>query len=69
MITILRKEGWILNPKDKTVNSIIKMIENNDGNCPCHNTSEDPKCPCTDYRINDVCHCGLYQKEGSGLIG
>jgi ferredoxin-thioredoxin reductase catalytic subunit len=62
MITILRKEGWILNPNDKIVNNILKMIENNDGHCPCYNDSKDTKCPCTSYRENDVCHCGLYKK-------
>lgn len=62
MIQITRKEGWQLNPNDKIVNSIIKMIEKNDGDCPCHNDSYDKKCPCSDYRENDICHCGLYQK-------
>jgi hypothetical protein len=46
MITILRKEGWILNPNDKVVNNILKMIENNDGHCPCYNDCGDTKCPC-----------------------
>ena len=62
MIQILRKEGWILNPNDKIVNSIIKRIEKNDGKCPCHNTGYDTKCPCSDYREQDVCHCSLYVK-------
>jgi ferredoxin-thioredoxin reductase catalytic subunit len=62
MITILRKEGWVLNPNDKTVNSILKMVENNAGKCPCYNTSADTECPCSDYRLNDKCHCGLYLK-------
>lgn len=72
MVKIFRKEGWILNPNDKVVNSILKMIENNAGNCPCFNTSADSECPCSDYRLKDICHCGLYKKvnpEGSGLIG
>ena len=63
MIPILRKEGWILNPNDKVLNSILKMIENNGGKCPCFNTSIDSNCPCDDYRIKDTCHCGLYKKE------
>lgn len=63
MITILRKEGWDLNPNDKVVNAILKRCELNEGNCPCVNSSEDPKCPCSDYRINDECHCGLYIKK------
>ena len=62
MITILRKEGWMLNPNDKVVNGILKMVENNDGKCPCYNDCMDTKCPCESYRKNDVCHCGLYVK-------
>ena len=62
---IYRKEGWVLNPKDKVVNSIIKRINNNNGECPCANpgqTKEDRLCPCAEYRLNDKCHCGLYLK-------
>lgn len=62
MIEILRKPGYVLNPKDKIVNSIIKMIENNNGECPCQNNSYDKKCPCSDYREEGKCHCGLYLK-------
>lgn len=62
MIKVLRKEGWILNPNDKVVNGILKMIEKNNGECPCDNHSEDKHCPCSDYRENNVCHCGLYLK-------
>lgn len=39
------------------------MIEKNDGECPCHNNSEDKHCPCSDYRLNDCCHCNLYVKD------
>lgn len=63
MIQIYRKEGWKLNPNDKVVNAILKRCEIAGGICPCINNSEDPHCPCTDYRINNVCHCGLYIKE------
>lgn len=63
MIPILRKEGWQLNPNDKLVNSILKRIERNDGECPCENNSEDKHCPCSDYRENDICHCTLYVKK------
>ena len=63
MIQILRKKGWILNPKDKVVNSLLKAIERNGGNCPCCNNSEDTKCPCSNYRLHDRCCCGLYLKE------
>ena len=62
MITILRKKGWILNPNDKVVNNIFRMIENNAGKCPCYNLSEDTKCPCSGYRNHDKCECGLYLK-------
>lgn len=65
MIQILRKPGWILNPNDKVVNSILKRCEANDGECPCHNagkTKEDRLCPCKSYRDDDMCHCNLYIK-------
>lgn len=60
MIQILRKEGWVLNPNDKVVNSILNRAEANDGECPCANNSVDKHCPCTDYRENNEGHCGLY---------
>lgn len=59
-IKIFRKPGWILNPNDKIVNSILSKIEKNGGHCPCHNEGEDDMCPCSDYKENDVCHCTLY---------
>ena len=62
MIQILRKKGWMLNPNDKIVNTILKRCEANNGNCPCMNNSREPKCPCSDYRENDICHCTLYVK-------
>ena len=65
MVKIYRKEGWILNPNDKVVNSILKMVENNDGKCPCHNTSAEKECPCSNYRLHDLCECGLYVKINS----
>lgn len=63
MIQILRKEGWVLNPNDNTVNDILRRCEANNGECPCHNTGEDKKCPCSDYREKDICHCSLYLKR------
>ena len=63
MVKIYRKEGFDLNPNDKIVNSIFKRVENNNGECPCHNNSIDKKCQCSDYRDNDICHCGLYIKK------
>lgn len=65
MIQILRKTGWVLNPNDKVVNSILKRCEANNGECPCHNpgkTKEDRQCPCKSYIVEDKCHCGLYLK-------
>lgn len=62
MVKIYRKEGWDLNPNDKVVNNIFRMIESNNGECPCDNKSEDKHCPCSDYRERDLCHCGLYYK-------
>ena len=62
MVQIMRKSGWVINPKDKVVNGILRMIENNNGECPCDNQSEDKHCPCSDYRDKDICHCGLYLK-------
>ena len=66
MVQIFRKEGWMLNPNDKIVNAILKRCEANGGNCPCMNSSRDPKCPCSDYREKSICHCGLYVKRCKG---
>ena len=64
MIEILRKEGFILNPSDKIVNTLLGMIERNQGNCPCSgNNSKELKCPCSNYRENNKCICGLYKKK------
>lgn len=63
MIQILRKKGWILNPNDKVVNSILKRCELNNGICPCSNNSKDAHCPCSDYLEHDICHCTLYIKD------
>lgn len=62
MIQILRKKGWVLNPNDKIVNSILKRCEINNGECPCCNDAIDKHCPCSDYKEKDICHCGLYVK-------
>ena len=50
MTQIFRKEGWMLNPNDKVVNAILKGVERNNGECPCHNDGYDKHCPCSDYR-------------------
>lgn len=60
---ILIKDGFILNPNDKIVSSLTRMIERNNGNCPCSgNTSEDLHCPCSNFRDHNECTCGLYLK-------
>lgn len=63
MIQILRKEGWKLNPNDKVVNSIFKMLQKNGGLCPCHHPDNDgdTHCPCDSYVLRDKCVCGLYE--------
>jgi len=71
MIQILVKEGWILNPNKKIVDSVIKRCEKNGGLCPCFHDTEDYEgkdlhCPCTDYRLKDICECKLYVKEKNG---
>lgn len=68
MIQIHRKQGWELNPNDKTVNAILKRVELNNGECPCQNNSVDKHCPCSDYREKGLCHCGLYLMEMKRLF-
>lgn len=55
----------MLNPNDKVVNAILKRVEMNSGECPCHNTGTNKYCPCSDYRENDECHCNLYIRKES----
>lgn len=57
------KEGWKLNPNEKIVKGVTRGIESNNGECPCHNDSEDKHCPCSNYRLHDHCCCSLYVKE------
>lgn len=65
MVQIYRKEGWILNPNDKIVNSILKRCEANNGLCPCHHPENDGDlhCPCDSYKNRDKCFCTLYIKK------
>ena len=60
------KEGWQLNPNEKVVKGITKMLERNSGICPCVHEHEvkDLHCPCTDYLENNICCCKLYIKNG-----
>ena len=69
MIQILRIKDWELNPNDKVVNSILRAVERNNGECPCSsNTSEDKHCPCSSYRNRKGCCCGLYKYAKSANI-
>lgn len=64
-IKILRKEGYELNPDDKVVNGIFRMLEKNDGHCPCHHPEREghDQCPCTEWIKNSRCFCNLYVKK------
>lgn len=64
-INVLIKDGFNLNPNNKVVDSLFRMIGRNKGKCPCSgNTSEDLHCPCSNYRLHGECICGLYKKNG-----
>jgi hypothetical protein len=54
---IKRIPGFVLNPNDDLVNSIICSIINNN-KCKCINS----KCPCNEYLNNKKCCAGLYLK-------
>lgn len=54
------KNGWQINSNEKIVNSIIKGINRNNGDCPCNNNSLELKCPCSNYRLHNKCCCTLY---------
>ena len=58
MIEFKRKEGWVIQPDDKKLNSILRAINRCEGHCPCQ--KEHPKCPCSSYLDNDKCCCNLY---------
>jgi len=60
---LIEKDGFHLNPNTKFVEKLTKRIENNDGECPCHNESVDKHCPCTDFREKGECHCQLYLRD------
>lgn len=59
------KEGWQLNPNEKVVNSITKLLEKNDGMCPCTHPDNDGDlhCPCDSYLLKDKCCCNLYIRK------
>lgn len=58
------KKGWQLNPNDKVVKGITKLLENSKGLCPCVHPDNDGDlhCPCDSYRLRDKCCCNLYLK-------
>jgi ferredoxin-thioredoxin reductase catalytic subunit len=57
-----------LNPNEKIVNAIRKMLIKTNGYCPCNqgNTpKEDTKCPCKKMTEKHQCCCTLYTKKES----
>lgn len=60
----LIKDGWQINPNDKIVHSIVKMLDKNNGICPCIHPENDGDlhCPCDSYRLRNKCCCNLYVK-------
>ena len=58
----------MLNPNEKIVNSIIKGINKNEGNCPCANDSDEKQCPCSNYRTKDKCCCRLYVIKANAVF-
>lgn len=68
MIELQIKEGFKLNPNTLVVQNILKMVEANNGNCPCNNDSVDKHCPCSNYREHNHCCCHLYVPDELGRI-
>lgn len=62
------KNGWILNPNEAVVRSIIKGINRNEGNCPCANDSKEKQCPCSNYREIGRCCCRLYLIKANAMF-
>ena len=63
-IKIVRKEGWDLNPDDKVVNGVFRLLEKTDGHCPSTHPERigHDQCPCASYLEHDICYCNLYLK-------
>ena len=59
------KDGWQLNPNEKVVKGITKMLGRNDNICPCVHPQDDGDlhCPCDSYKLRDKCCCQLYIKK------
>ena len=63
---IFVRPGWKINPNEKIVNGIMKMLERNGGYCPCDNPDKGTEfavCPCRSYMEHDKCCCSLYIKD------
>lgn len=75
-----RLKGYSLNPDEKTVNTILRVLLENKKKygyqyCPCRvltgNIEEDRLkiCPCKwheeEIRTMGRCHCGLFVKKGN----
>ena len=56
------KDGWQLNPNEKVVKSITKMLKRNNNICPCVHPQNDGDlhCPCDSYKLRDKCCLQLY---------
>lgn len=65
VINIVRKDGWDINPDDRTVNNIFRILEVNHGHCPTRIEDRfgSDMCPCTNYLSGGKCFCGLYVKK------
>jgi len=51
----------IKNPDAKIVETIEKLIKENDGHCPCLIIkNNDTICPCKTFREDNFCRCKLY---------
>ncbi len=54
-----------LNPDEKRVKEVKKLLKDNSGYCPCALAkTPDTKCMCKEFREMEegMCHCGLYIK-------
>lgn len=65
IIKIQPREGDKINPDDRKVNSIFRLLEKSGGHCI---TKVDKRfghdlCPCQNYLAGGKCFCGLYIKD------
>ena len=58
-------DGFKINPNNKTVNKIFKVLAKNNGHCltKVENRYGNDLCPCSEYLQNKQCYCGLYIKK------